>query len=110
MRRVAREDVPVFMDSQFGRIVMASVGDSLHKALLAMAETYMKVAPGDWKVIGSELDAQTVRMEFIPLQTAWEYQLGQLEGLVLHFGARSTTTVEVGPHARVTFDVHHDGR
>jgi uncharacterized protein (TIGR02265 family) len=105
MRRVARDDFLVFTDSQLGKVVMSAVGESVRAALLKFPEVYMRMAPGDWVVRGEELDGSTVRIEFIPLRTSWEYQLGQLEGMVLHFGVSPTTTVSEPAPRHLCFDV-----
>ncbi len=106
MRRLAREDFRVFADSTLGKVVLTVVGDAgaaLHKVPFA----YSKMAPGPWEIVSETVDASTVRVEFRATYGTWEYQLGQLEGVVLPFGGSPITTVsEPGPRV-VRFDVRH---
>ena len=106
LRRLARDDFAVFAASTFGKVVLAAVGD-VHRALLTTASIYGKMAPGDWTIRGEELDARTVRVEFLPDPGSWEYKLGQLEGVVMHFGARPLVTVSEPARGSVRFDVVH---
>lgn len=103
MRRLGRDDFSVFGESTIGKVILAVVGDA-KTALLKTPTIYMKMAPGDWTVTGEELDG-AVRIEFFPAYGAWEYQLGQLEGVVLKYGVSPTTTVSELPESRLRFDV-----
>lgn len=103
IRRVARDDIRVFSKSTLGKVVLSVVGDA-RKALMTMASVYKKMASGDWKIRATELSARDVRIEFVDLHGMWEYQLGQIEGVVTHYGAGCTVTVEeLGPQ-HVRFD------
>lgn len=104
MRRLGRDDFSVFGESTIGKVILAVVGDA-RAALLKTPGIYMKMAPGDWTVTGEELNETTVRIEFFPAYGAWEYQLGQLEGVVLKYGVSPTTTVMETSGPRVRFDV-----
>jgi len=101
MRRLGRDDFSVFGESTVGKVILAVVGDA-KTALLKTPGIYMKMAPGDWTVTGQELDDGAVCIEFFPAYGAWEYQLEQLEGVVMKYGASSTTTVIESQESRGT--------
>ena len=106
LRRLARDDFAVFASSTFGRVVLAVARDA-HRALLTLPSVYSKMAPGDWTITGEELDDRCVRLEFGPQYGSWEYQLGQLEGLVLHYDARPEITISELEENVLRFDVRH---
>jgi uncharacterized protein (TIGR02265 family) len=108
LRRLAREDFDVFATSTLGRVIMTVVTDArgaLHKSPFV----YEKLAPGDWRVVVTDLDERRLRMEFTPFYGRWEYTLGQVEGVVLHY--RSTSVVRVSELSdRICFEVEHRSR
>jgi uncharacterized protein (TIGR02265 family) len=106
MRRLGRDDFSVFAASTFGKVILAAVGDA-RSALLKTPFIYQKMAPGAWTVTGEEIDAENVRIEFAPVYGTWEYQLGQLEGIVQNFGGSPRTTVSELPGRKLQFDVRH---
>lgn len=106
VRRLAREDFKVFTQSTLGKVMVAMVGDA-RSALLKLPFVYSKVTNGDWEVTASELDGRRVRLEFRGLYGAWEYQLGQCEGIVLHYGhSPDTAFFQVEPHW-IRLDIAH---
>jgi uncharacterized protein (TIGR02265 family) len=107
LRRLGRADYGVFATSTFGRVILSVVGDA-RSALLKTPFIYAKMAPGDWTITGEGLDDRTVRLEFAPAHGTWEYQLGQLEGVVLNYGHSPITTIEELPERRLRFDIRHD--
>jgi uncharacterized protein (TIGR02265 family) len=106
MRRVARDDFDVFAGSTFGRVVLAAVGD-VHRALLTMAEVYKKMASGDWDVRASDLGPDVVVLEWVPSYGCWEYQLGQIEGLIRYYGADYEVRFSMPVPHHFRFEVHH---
>jgi uncharacterized protein (TIGR02265 family) len=104
MRRLGRDDFNVFGESTFGRVILAVVGDA-KAALLKTPGIYMKMAPGDWIATGEEIDDTTVRIEFCPTYGSWEYQLGQLEGVVMKYGVQPTTTITELPGPLIRYDM-----
>lgn len=104
MRRLSRSDFDVFAKSVLGRVIVAMIHDA-KSALLKVPMVYEKVAPGDWTITAEELDARTVRLEFSGLDGAWEYQLGQLEGISTAFGAHPRIRAEVRGPGHFCFDV-----
>jgi uncharacterized protein (TIGR02265 family) len=108
VRRLARDDFSVFASSTFGKVVLSAVGD-VHRALLTVPTVYTKMASGDWEVRGEELAPDTVRLEFVPHYGSWEYQVGQMEGLVLYYGESPETTVSLPSPLHLRLDVHHSG-
>jgi hypothetical protein len=108
LRRLAREDFDVFATSTLGRVIMTVVTDArgaLHKSPFV----YEKLAPGDWRVLVTDLDERTLRMEFTPFYGRWEYTLGQVEGVVLHY--RPMSVVRVSELSdRIRFEVEHGAR
>jgi uncharacterized protein (TIGR02265 family) len=107
IRRLSRDDFKVFSDSTLGKVLLAVAGDA-HAALLNLPSMYMKVATADWKITGEEIDKGAVRITFAPVLGPWEFQLGQLEGLVLAFGKTPSVRVVELPRSAVRFDVRHD--
>jgi hypothetical protein len=69
---------------------------------------YMKVASANWTITGEEIDKGAVRITFAPVLGPWEFQLGQLEGVVLAFGKTPLVRVEELPKGAVRFEVRHD--
>jgi hypothetical protein len=65
------------------------------------------MAPGDWQITAQDLDSATIRFQFAPFYGSWEYQAGQLEGIVLHYGGHPELRVEATEDKRVRFDVRH---
>jgi uncharacterized protein (TIGR02265 family) len=106
MRRLGREDFSVFSSSTVGKVILAVVGDA-RSALLRTPMIYMKMAPGDWVVTGEEISDKVVRIAFAPVYGTWEYQLGQLEGVVMNFGGEPVTTIRELPNRRLEFDVQY---
>jgi uncharacterized protein (TIGR02265 family) len=107
VRRLAREDFDVLASSTLGRVILSVVGDA-HAALLKVPYVYSKVAPGDWVVTAKELDADSVRIEFVPNFGSWEYQVGQLEGIVLAFGKSPSVRVALLPERHLRIDITHN--
>jgi uncharacterized protein (TIGR02265 family) len=106
IRRLGRDDFDVFASSTLGRVLLAVVGDA-RTALLKVPYVYSKVAPGDWCVRAEELEPATVRVEFLPNYGSWEYQVGQLEGIVIAFGRTPTLRVSLLPEHHLRIDVTH---
>jgi uncharacterized protein (TIGR02265 family) len=106
MRRLARDDFEVFASSTFGKVVLAVVGDA-RSALLKTPYVYTKVTSGYQTIEAVELDADTVRIDFLPHYGAWEYTVGQLEGVVGHYGREPTITVQAFPQRKLCFDVKY---
>jgi len=105
VRRLARDDLATFSNSMLGRIVLAMAGDA-RSTLLRVPDAYARVTTGG-PVHALELDADTVRVEFQKFYGLRDYQLGQLEGVTLHFGTTSgITRRDIGPD-HVIFDVRH---
>jgi uncharacterized protein (TIGR02265 family) len=106
MRRLARQDFDVFSASTFGKVLLAVVRDA-RGALLKVPLVYDKVAPGGYTVRGGELDDGTVRIEFENYPHDWAYMVGQLEGVVLHYGTDPVTVVREPTPGHVQFDVQY---
>jgi uncharacterized protein (TIGR02265 family) len=104
IRRLARDDFDVLASSTMGRVLLSVVGDA-RAALLKIPYVYSKVAPGDWTVGAQELDETTVRVEFIPNYGSWEYQVGQLEGIVQAFDRAPALRVALLPQRHLRIDV-----
>jgi uncharacterized protein (TIGR02265 family) len=105
-RRLARDDFDVFAASTLGRVMLAVIRDA-RSALLRVPFVYSKVAPGEWQVRASDLDERTVRIDFVPNYGTWEYQVGQLEGIVLAMGGRPTLRVTHLADQGLRFDVSY---
>jgi uncharacterized protein (TIGR02265 family) len=105
VRRLARADLATFSNSMLGRIVLAMAGDA-RSTLLRVPDAYARVTTGG-PVFAHELDADTVRVEFQKFYGLRDYQLGQLEGVTLHYGGKSRITRHDLSPDHVTFDVRH---
>jgi len=79
---------------------------ALHKSPFV----YEKLAPGDWRVVVTDLDERTLSMEFTPYYGRWEYALGQIEGIVLHYRPTSIVRVSELLDQSVRFEVEHRAR
>jgi uncharacterized protein (TIGR02265 family) len=106
IRRLSRDDFRVFAESNLGKVLLSVIGDA-HSALLRAPQIYEKVAPGPWRITGHELDAASVQIRFAPIIGPIEFQLGQLEGMVLSFGQSPRVRVRTEDDGSATFDVHH---
>jgi hypothetical protein len=87
-------------------VVLSAVGD-VHKALFTMADVYMKVAPGDWQVSAHEVGPDAVALAWTPSYGSWEYQLGQIEGLVRHYGVDYEIRFSKPAPRTFRYEVHH---
>jgi uncharacterized protein (TIGR02265 family) len=105
VRLMAREDLATFTDSMIGKVVLAIAGDA-HSTLLRIPEIYGRVAPG-MHVRADDLDARTTRLVFDQHVGMVEYTLGQLEGVVLAFGRRPSSTIHELSKGVLAFDVTH---
>jgi uncharacterized protein (TIGR02265 family) len=105
VRRVAREDLATFSESMFGKIVLAVIGDA-HTTLLRVPAAYHRIAPGP-NVHAEDLDSRTTRLTFEGLYGFVEYQLGQIEGIVMSFDRPPVVTIHALATAMFTFDVTH---
>lgn len=106
VRRVALDDFRVFADSMVGKVTLAVASDA-RSVLKKVPFIYRSLAPGDWDISAEEIDERTVRLDFRPFVGRWEYAIGQFEGAVLHFGARSIIHVYDEGSGHIRFDVEH---
>ena len=90
VRRLARDDIQVFLQSTVGRIT-ASVVDGARSALLAVPLGYKHTVKGCWYE-AEATGERSVRLVLHDLGGAWGYQLGQLEGIVMNWGGTPRTT------------------
>lgn len=102
IRRLARSDIDVFADSMVGGVMLAMVGDA-RSALAKLPLAYAATLRSSMKLRVEQLD-ESVRITFDPHFGRWEYQLGQIEGVVAAFGSRSRIATREHGTARV-FDV-----
>jgi uncharacterized protein (TIGR02265 family) len=108
LRRLGRDDLAVFASTTFGKVLLSAVGDA-RTVLMKTPYIYEKMAPGDWTLTVEDIDRSHVRLEIGPVYGTWEYQLGQMEGVVLNFGHPPRTTVVELPARKVRFDIRHLG-
>ena len=105
VRRLAREDLAVFADSMIGKVVLALAGDA-RATLLRTPDAYARVTTGA-RVSAVEVDARTVRMEFFGHISLPEYTIGQMEGVVLHYGGAPRSTCRLVGDQHAIFEVRH---
>lgn len=103
IRRLGRDDVNVFAESMVGGVMVAMVGDA-RSALSKLPLAYAATIRSAMKVSVEQLD-DFIRVTFKPHFGRWEYQLGQLEGVLAAFGSRSRIRTHEDGSARV-FEVH----
>lgn len=103
VRRVGRDDVKVVLGSLLGRVLSAAVG-SPKDALLAVPGIYGHVVRGP-RYDAEDRGPRAVRLTLTRAHGPWGYQLGQLEGVVEHFGGRPTSRMELGDDDRRHFDI-----
>jgi uncharacterized protein (TIGR02265 family) len=106
LRRLGRDDLAVFASTTFGKVLLSAVGDA-RTVLMKTPYIYEKMAPGDFVMTVEDIDRSHVRLEIAPMYGIWEYQLGQMEGVVLNFRQPPLTTVVELPGRKVRFDVRH---
>jgi uncharacterized protein (TIGR02265 family) len=102
VRRLARNDIDVFAESMVGGVMLAMVGDA-RSALAKLPLAYAATIRSTMKVRVEQLE-DCVRVTFDPHFGRWEYQLGQLEGVVAAFGARPRIQTRAEGEARI-FDI-----
>jgi uncharacterized protein (TIGR02265 family) len=105
VRRVARDDLQTFTTSVFGKVLMTLVGDP-HTALKHLPDAYARVAPGP-NVWTEDLDARTLRLVFRRHRGFAEYNLGQIEGIVMTYQRTPIVTVRQLAPETLAFDVVH---
>jgi uncharacterized protein (TIGR02265 family) len=89
VRRLAREDILTFLESTIGRVTAAAVSTP-KAALLALPEVYKLVVVGP-RYVAEATAENKVRLKLVNAFGLWEYQVGQLEGIVKHYGASART-------------------
>jgi uncharacterized protein (TIGR02265 family) len=101
LRRLARDDLRIFGESVLGRVMLEVAGDA-HAALMASPKAFAAVATG-MKLEAESVSPTKVVLTFRHVFGAWEYNLGQLEGIVGHYGAKARCVIY--PHSAATNDV-----
>ena len=100
MRRVARDDLRIFASSLVGRAMLGAVGNAVD-ALLLLPLGYRHVVRGQ-ELEGHRVSQSEARLEWRYDDGRWEYNLGQVEGIVLHFCSGCTTRIlEANPSHQI---------
>lgn len=86
LRRLAREHVTTFLESTFGRISAAMIGD-VPGALAALPSLYARILSGPRYAYAARAERE-VELRLFNGHAPWENVIGQLEGVVLHYGGR----------------------
>jgi uncharacterized protein (TIGR02265 family) len=103
VRRVGRDDVKIVLGSLIGRVASAAVG-SPKDALLAVPGIYGHVVRGP-RYEAESRGPRAVRLTLTRAHGPWGYQLGQLEGVVEHFGGSPAIHLAHDDDDRRHFDV-----
>jgi uncharacterized protein (TIGR02265 family) len=103
LRRLAREDIATFLDSTIGRVT-AAVVSSPRAALMALPEAYRRVVSGP-TIQAAALADDRIRLSFVSAFGLWEYQIGQIEGIVRHYGGQPRTRCALADDGVRTYDV-----
>ncbi len=106
IRRIARKDFAIFTDSMIGKVVLAVAGDA-RSTLLRVPEVYARVTRSG-PVLVHELDEHSLRIEFREFHGLPEYHVGQLEGVLLHYGTEPRISLQHAGH-ELTLDVQTTG-
>lgn len=88
IRRVAQEDMGTFLSSTLGRITSAMLSTP-DAALAALPSVYQRVSKGpryQFEAAGPQRAVLRLSDSYGP----WEYVIGQLEGIMLHYGGKPT--------------------
>jgi uncharacterized protein (TIGR02265 family) len=101
LRQLARDDLRIFGESMLGRVMLEVAGDA-HAALMATPRAFAAVATG-MKLEAESVSSTKVVFTFRHVFGAWEYNLGQLEGIVGHFGEKARCAIF--PHSAETNNV-----
>lgn len=101
-RLLARQDVKTLGRSTLGRIMLALAREP-KGALLRIPEVFRRMTFGPKVEASSE--AGHVRLDFTDNFGGWEYNLGQVEGIVMHYGGRPRIDVELYDRGRQVFVV-----
>ncbi len=103
LRRLARQDIGTFLDSTIGRVT-AAVVSSPRAALLALPDAYKRVVTGP-TLRASALADDRIRLSFVSAFGLWEYQIGQIEGIVRHYGGQPRTRCSLEADGVRAYDV-----
>ena len=91
-RRWARDDLLRIGQTVLGKVTMSMVGDATG-ALLQYPKMYNNVAKGPWGVRAEAVDGgMHIHFDYCPSDEA--YQVGQLEGITMHYGVVPSVDVE----------------
>lgn len=101
-RRWGRDDILRIGQTTFGRVIMSLVHDP-PGALHQFPTVYNRVAKGWGVSITEQDDGILVTFERCPTDPI--YQVGQLEGIVMHYGATPTIEVSQESPPKTTFFV-----
>lgn len=93
LRRLARADIGVFIDSMIGRVMMSVIGDT-RRALNDLPKVYEKVAPGPWGFETAFEGERSLHLSIANHPGEWCYQVGQCEGIAAHYGDGLRTHVD----------------
>ena len=104
MRRLARQDIRTFAESQVGRILLALSGD-VTATLLKMPEMYRAALRGG-TVQSLRVNASTVELHFRDFYGWLDcYPIGTIEGLAAHFGQSCEIEVSMETLISATYTV-----
>jgi uncharacterized protein (TIGR02265 family) len=101
-RLLARHDVKTLGRSTLGRIMLAMAREP-EGALLRLPEVFHRMTFGP--KVEASVDGRDVRLEFTDNYGGWEYNFGQVEGIVMHYGGRPRIEIELYDRGRQVFVV-----
>jgi uncharacterized protein (TIGR02265 family) len=103
IRRVARDDVKTFLGSVLGRISAAML-DEPGAALAAVPGVFERISSGPRYAV-VRADARDVVLRLSDGHGPWEYVVGQLEGILLHYRAAPSLRCATEPGGVKRFEV-----
>jgi len=109
MRRLGRVDISTFAKSSLGSVVFALVAGDVRSALLKLPDMYRMSLKGG-AVTAREDDAGVITLQFEDWYGWLDcYPVGQIEGLVAHYGRDCTIELELDSETSGAYRVHLGG-
>lgn len=109
MRRLGRVDISTFAKSSLGSVVFALVAGDVTSALLKLPDMYRMSLKGG-SVTASLEESRVVTLHFEEWYGWLDcYPVGQIEGLVAHYGADAEIEMDLATETSGTYRVHLGG-
>lgn len=105
MRRLGRVDISTFARSSLGSVVFALVAGSVESALLKLPDMYRMSLKGG-EVAAERVEPGVVALRFEDFYGWLDcYPVGQIEGLVAHYGKDAEIELDLATETRGTYRI-----